>query len=339
MTRLTPSPSDMSRAFAPENGLRLSVIIPAFNRELLVRDAIRSVADAGEHLATQRPELADDWELIVVDDGSTDGTLASIREAVAAHGLGARTTVLTGPNLGPGPARNRGAREARGRYLAFLDSDDRWFAWTLARVCEVLESDLAPKITFNRLVEVDVGAPLPGAEPGAMDLVVCTDFLGAASKGITLGSGNAVVEADLFRSLGGFTKDTVYNEDLDFFLRAGDSGPVVLAKAPPMIARGLGESSLTRNIGLLISGLDFVIEQERRGAYRAGRREAAARTRLFAIDAVWIAGAALAAGNTVSALRLIARNGWRIVRGGAGRSLLRVLYRHTRSRLRFGRRS
>jgi glycosyltransferase involved in cell wall biosynthesis len=88
----------------------ISVVIPAYNRAAYISDAIESVL-AQEGCKTQ---------VIVVDDGSTDDT------AAVAERHGAWVTLVRQANSGPAHARNRGASLAAGRFIAFLDSDDRW---------------------------------------------------------------------------------------------------------------------------------------------------------------------------------------------------------------------
>jgi cellulose synthase/poly-beta-1,6-N-acetylglucosamine synthase-like glycosyltransferase len=95
-----------------------SIVIPTFNRERLIAATLESVLAQTEG----------DFEVIVVDDGSTDGTEAALAP------WRDRLTFVRQPNQGPGPARNLGAARAKGEYIAFLDSDDLWFPWTLAYV-------------------------------------------------------------------------------------------------------------------------------------------------------------------------------------------------------------
>jgi glycosyltransferase involved in cell wall biosynthesis len=88
-----------------------SVLIPTYNREQHVREAVESV-------------LAQTWtgyELFVIDDGSTDGTQAMLA------GYGSRIHLLQQENQGPEVARSMAAAQARGDYLVFLDSDDLFF--------------------------------------------------------------------------------------------------------------------------------------------------------------------------------------------------------------------
>ncbi len=94
----------------------ISCIVPVWNRERFVAETLDSIL-----AQTYRP-----IEVIVVDDGSTDGTPQVLA------GYGDRITTLRQENAGPGPARNTGIRAARGEFLAFLDSDDLWLPEKLA---------------------------------------------------------------------------------------------------------------------------------------------------------------------------------------------------------------
>ena len=96
----------------------VSVVIPTFNREALLRRAIESVL-CQTHRAV---------EVLVVDDGSTDGTAVMMAATYAAD---ARVRYLPQQNAGVAVARNRGLAAATGDYLALLDSDDYWYPWKL----------------------------------------------------------------------------------------------------------------------------------------------------------------------------------------------------------------
>lgn len=98
---------------------KVSVIIPTYNSSKLLKEAIGSV------LSQTYPIL----EIIVVDDGSTDDTAKVVQEYVRAQehkSTGAQVKYIRQENKGPAAARNKGIREARGNYIAFLDSDDLW---------------------------------------------------------------------------------------------------------------------------------------------------------------------------------------------------------------------
>jgi hypothetical protein len=91
--------------------MRVSVVVPLFNKACYIGRALRSIA----------AQTLSDFEVIVVDDGSTDGG-----DRIAEGYADPRFRVVRQPNSGPGAARNRGASEARAPYLAFLDADDAW---------------------------------------------------------------------------------------------------------------------------------------------------------------------------------------------------------------------
>jgi glycosyltransferase involved in cell wall biosynthesis len=91
---------------------RVSVIIPAFNAEAYIGEALSSV----------EAQTFEDWEVVIGDDCSTDGT------AAIARGFGARIRIVANPqNAGPATARNLAIAQATGELLAFLDADDYWF--------------------------------------------------------------------------------------------------------------------------------------------------------------------------------------------------------------------
>jgi hypothetical protein len=92
--------------------VRVSVIVPLFNKEPSVTRALDSICS----------QTYADLEVIVVDDGSTDQSPAKVREY-----RDSRVRLVTQANGGPGSARNRGITEAQGDVLAFLDADDEWF--------------------------------------------------------------------------------------------------------------------------------------------------------------------------------------------------------------------
>ena len=107
-------PPDQARAAAET---KVSVIMPAYNRETTIAAAIRSVLT----------QTHANFELIVVDDGSTDATREIVRELAADP----RVTLVEGTHGGVSAARNLGLEQASGELVAYLDSDNRWNGWFL----------------------------------------------------------------------------------------------------------------------------------------------------------------------------------------------------------------
>jgi glycosyltransferase involved in cell wall biosynthesis len=115
----------------------VSVIMPTFNRADTIRRAIRSV----------QAQTFTDWELIVVDDGSTDATVALI------EGCDPRLKILRQENQGTAGARNAGLRASAGSYIAFLDSDDEWLPHHLELCVSFLSAFPEEQFVTNELWE------------------------------------------------------------------------------------------------------------------------------------------------------------------------------------------
>lgn len=117
----------------------VSVVIPTYNRARLVGQAIQSALDQSYEAI----------EVVVADDGSTDGTAA----VVATHG--ARVRYVRHANAGVAAARNLGLRHARGEFIAFLDSDDQWHPWKVAAQIAVLRQRPDVGMVWTDLTAVD----------------------------------------------------------------------------------------------------------------------------------------------------------------------------------------
>src|SRR6266446_940152 len=104
--------------------MKVSVVIPLYNKVRYIQRALDSVL----------AQTYTDFEVIVVDDGSTDGGAE-----VVACCTDRRVRLIRQSNQGPGPARNRGVEEAAGGYVAFLDSDDEWLPAFLERSVDLLD--------------------------------------------------------------------------------------------------------------------------------------------------------------------------------------------------------
>jgi glycosyltransferase involved in cell wall biosynthesis len=132
---------------------RVSVIIPLYNCAPYVADAVRSV------LAQPVPDL----EVIVVDDGSTDGGADTLAQ------FGGRIRVLTQENSGAAAARNHGLREARGDLIAFLDADDWWLPNRLPAQLAALETFPDAGLVFSDFMIVDLDGHVTRARRGIVE--------------------------------------------------------------------------------------------------------------------------------------------------------------------------
>lgn len=165
-----------------------------------------------------------DWELLVVDDGSSDGS------AALAAGHGAR--VLTTPGgVGPGAARNLGSEQAKGEYLFFLDADCEVRADTLARAAAHLRADSDLDALFG---SYDLTPAAPGAVSQFKNLLHHYVHQEGDSEASTFWAGCGVVRRKVFLAVGGFDPELFARpsiEDIELGYRLRDHGcRILLAK-------------------------------------------------------------------------------------------------------------
>lgn len=183
---------------APIAAPLVSVILPVWNREHLVIQAINSV----------RQQIYTNWELIIVDDGSTDRSA----EAIAGFLEDKRIKYLRMPHQGVSAARNVGLANSRGNLIAYLDSDDLWYPAFLARMVEVF--DAAPDRDWAYAAKL-----LSDASDGTRRI------LHQAADHTSLLNGNVIPmtavmhRRSLYEQVGGFDEELVRYVDWDMVLR------------------------------------------------------------------------------------------------------------------------
>jgi glycosyltransferase involved in cell wall biosynthesis len=200
----------------------VSCVIPVFNGERYVADAIRSILDQ-----RHRP-----LEIIVVDDGSTDGTASVVKS------FGAEIRYVRQENAGPVVARNHGIAEADGEFAAFLDSDDLWHPDKLSRQLARFRErpELAYSVTLvQNFWEADVSherdrsknhpraRPIPGYVTGAL-----------------------MVTREWMKATGGFDTSLVHGDSTDWFSRVEAMGGVGELLREVLMFRRLHGGNLSR---------------------------------------------------------------------------------------------
>lgn len=176
----------------------VSVIIPVYNGEAFLAEAVASI----------RHQDYEPLEIIIVDDGSTDGTA----ELVA--GLGEDIRYVYQCNGGPAAARNKGLAMARGDIIAFLDADDLWPSDKLQIQITRLVKDPKVEIVLGRIKYIS----LPGARKTRMQ------FEGPDNTVAYVQLGSGVYRRSVFDIVGVFDETLRYSEDHDWFLRAREQG-------------------------------------------------------------------------------------------------------------------
>ena len=213
--------------------MMVSVIIPTYNRAGLLKEAIQSVLDQDYFLRSD----ATSFELLVVDDGSTDNT----RDIVASWGD--RVNYNFQAHRGVSAARNSGLALARGDYIAFLDSDDLWKkeklssqmsfmkAFPHARVCCTEEK------WIRRGVFVNPKKKHEKYSGRIFDKVLSLCLLSLSS---------ALFRREVFEEIGKFDEELPVCEDYDFGIRLARRYPVYFLAKPLIIKRGGHADQLSR---------------------------------------------------------------------------------------------
>jgi glycosyltransferase involved in cell wall biosynthesis len=205
----------------------VSVIIPTHNRAWAIREAIDSV------LAQDYA----DFELLVVDDGSTDDTSRILLE------YGDRITVIRQPNQGVSAARNRGIRAASGKLIAFLDSDDRWLPEKLTRQVEFFKSHPEARICQTEEIWIRNGVRVNPKNRHKKP----SGNIFEPSLHLCLVSPSAVMmNREMFDRVGLFDETLPACEDYDLWLRIACRYPVYLIDAQLIIKTGGHSDQLSR---------------------------------------------------------------------------------------------
>jgi glycosyltransferase involved in cell wall biosynthesis len=181
---------------------RVSVVTPTLNRRALLEWTLRSV----------RRQTHPDLEHIVVDGGSTDGTLELLVEYENTYPL--RWT--SEPDLGMYNAINKGLKLASGDILAYLNSDDLYFPWTVARVVNAFERHPDADFVFGDAAKIDEASgrhELYFTAPFNPDFIRRIGFLVQPT---------VFIRRAAFESLGPFDESLRFVADCEYWMRAGD---------------------------------------------------------------------------------------------------------------------
>lgn len=209
----------------------VSVILPTFNRGWIVSEAIESVL----------LQTFEEAELIVVDDGSTDNT-PEVLECFKDHIISIKQE-----NSGVSAARNTGMAHARGRYFAFLDSDDLWLPEKLSEQISFFRSQPDALICQTEEIWIRNGLRV---NPKERHKKLSGDIF-IPSLALCLVSPSAVmIKRELIDEVGGFDEDLPACEDYDLWLRISRKYPVHLINKFLIVKRGGHEDQLSRASGL-----------------------------------------------------------------------------------------
>ena len=271
-----------------------SIVIPTFNRVALLARTLESV------WAQRFP----DFEVIVVDDGSTDGTLEYLKS------LGQRVQVLQQGNRGPGAARNLGVKSAKGNYIAFLDSDDVWFAWTLETYAALITQHGSPAFMAGKPFRFQREELLAGVSADAVSSEWFSDYFASGNEWRWWGVSSFVIRADALRAAGGFAETNMNGEDGDLALKLGVASGFVQVTAPFTFGYLDHSGNVTADLSKSLAGVWHKVRAEQSGSYPGGAARARERRAIITRHVRPIALGCVRDGGTA--------DGWRLYRATFG---------------------
>lgn len=272
-----------------------SIIITFHNQRAFVEDAVDSA------LSLRNPNK----EIIVVDDGSTDGTqdnLTQYRDKVR--------LVRLETNQGAGAARNCGAALATGEYLVFLDGDDALLPWSLdvyGRIVQIKQPMLI--LGSRRSFEGTLPVVQKKSVSDEIRILDFEDYL-RRDRPFTH-SIIIVVHRQSFQDAQGWSTKIWPANDIDFLLRLCVSGRTILIQSPQTVLRRSHANNTSKNVAPYIASFCEIIQNERMGKYPGGNQRTFERQAVIGgLVLIWTEHAATA-GLRRDAMKLLAR-GWQM---------------------------
>ena len=239
----------------------ISVVVPCFNAAAWLRDSLGSVA------AQDRRPL----EVLVSDDGSTDGS------AALAEALGARV-IRSGARGGPAAARNAGMAEARGDFVAFLDADDLWTPDHLRELAGLLEAKPSALLAFGRVRKFGAATECTPAHPAVGAPV---ELLETLLDHNPVPQSTVVARREELHAAGGYDATRHLSEDYDLWLRLAARGQFVCTNAITCRYRVHAQQATVKLGALITASWEVRIAAAER-AVTSGRLDRATVDRLLA---------------------------------------------------------
>ena len=208
----------------------VSVIIPAYNAETTIQETVESVL----------AQSLQDFELIIVNDGSTDNTL-QVLDRISDP----RIKVFSYPNAGAAVSRNRGFAQASGEFIAFLDADDLWTPEKLAAQWKALKENSKAQVAYSWTDIIDQsGHHLSQGDYTVANGNVYAKLLLCC---FIISGSNPLIRRDAYIAVGGFDESLVACQDFDLYLRLAARYEFVAVAAAHILYR-LSPNSMFTNI-------------------------------------------------------------------------------------------
>ncbi|NEP60711.1 MAG: glycosyltransferase [Symploca sp. SIO2G7] len=219
----------------------ISIILPVYNGEKTIKETITSVLN----------QTCQDFELIIINDGSEDGTLKIIDSI-----QDPRIKVFSHANAGPNPSRNRGIVEAKGEYVAFIDADDLWTPDKLASQLKALQANSQAAVAYSWTNYIDTSGQFLSR---GSHLSLTGDVLRHLLLINFLESGsNPLIRKAALTTVGDFDETLTHGEDWDMWLRLAAKYQFVAVPSPQVFYRVSAHSSSAKIVQLEVGCLQVI---------------------------------------------------------------------------------
>ncbi len=218
----------------------VSVIIPTYNRAFYLEKAIQSVLD----------QSYPDFDVIVVDDGSTDNTAEVVRKFKG-------VMLIQQQNLGVAVARNTGIHRTRGKYVAFLDDDDLWLPGKLEKQVAYMEDHPATGMVYSAYQTIDSHDTVTGEVTHVVSGQVWHDFM----FGVPIAPPTVMVRREVLDTVGVFDKSLRLGEDLDLWIRIARRYPIHGMKEP-LVQYRIHNSNTAKPIDGVIAVREYIYDKQ-----------------------------------------------------------------------------
>jgi glycosyltransferase involved in cell wall biosynthesis len=277
-----------------------SVVVACYNQESFVKEAVESALSQGY------PSK----EIIVVDDGSRDGTadvLKTFGESI--------TLAILPVNGGALAARNHGASLAKGEYLVFLDGDDVLMPGTLEIYARLI-SARNPKILFGKSAKCYGKVPEVKATdlPNNIEFVEYANFL-SKDRPCVFNTSTLVVDRSTFWSAGGWSPGIFYQDIQDLLTKLAESGKMILVLAPDTVWYRMHSTNAVNKVLPFLDGIHVLMTKAKAGLYPGGREHWVERSAWFGGLIFYWTKTALRAGLYRDAFILLASGWWMVLFG------------------------
>lgn len=232
-----------------------SIIIPVFNRGYLVSETIESVLN----------QNFSSYEIIVVNDGSSDDTLGVLNRYQSS------ICIINQEHQGAEIAKNTGVKYASGDYLVFLDSDDILLSGALSIYEKIIRNENQPALIFAKGYGFDAETNISNSlyKNKTCNYSLNKDFF-SKREPVWLSTSFLVVNRALWNSNISFKRGTFPADDLDFLLRNGTLSPCIIIKGPSTVGYRYHDNNSVINILRIIDSLNYLLRLERKREYPGG---------------------------------------------------------------------